>query len=1067
MFCLRQAPAPGITTKGRIAGLSVLIKGERSVTVTWGLDLGVTSVGSAVIRWNEPADKAEILHLGVRIFPEAREAGTKKEPRNLARRNARLARRSLRRRRWRRVHLREILAKEGLLPTPDSEPPKQHDPYSLRARALKEPLPPHELGWAILHLLKRRGFMGSRKRPGSADDTAQKEEQEAESRGQSLAKRLDGKTLGQHLSAMAEPARRRGAGQTRAMVVDELDRIWCAQQPHHPKILTDQLRQRIDDIALYQRPTYFRRRSFGECDLEAGEPRALKADWLTQHVEMLQLVNALRVEGGNNRPLDPGERELARAYLEQALAPTWARLRAAVGLRRTDRFTHERGKGETVRGNATEAKLRAAVGPEFPRMPAADAIREQIGALWHAIEYHPAKGGGILEIRDAAGIAAARQRLATYARDAWQLSPEHAEALAAIDLPDGTARHSLRAMLRLRPHLEAGMPYMTALDAEYGRPPSGQPIARLPGPNSSEISARRIADPFVLQEMRKLLAGLRNPTVLRALGELQKVVNALLRAYGRPDTIRIEFARDLQRSGQERREIDAERNRRETRRKEARKQLSDCGKAADGSEGAENILRLLLAEEQGGRCPYSGQMISVTDALNPTITEIDHIFPISRSLDDAQANKLLCRTEENRSKGSRTPHEYLAGNADRWSYLTTTVWPAMERAGWPKAKHRRCCRPNYGSAEDADFTSRQLVDTAYLARAARDYLGLLFGGGDVGRRAVQPVAARASAQIRRGLGIELGQLLLGTETQGPKPRDDHRHHALDALATALATPGRVATLSRWWQQREAGIRPPMIPPPWPGFHEATRGAVAAIVVSHRVQAKLSGALHEDTRLGRLPEPDGAPIHYVKRKPVALLTRREIDTQIRDGAVRAAIKAALAATGGDLKQAVAAGIHLPRKDGTPGPLIRRVRLVMPRASGVLRVHGEKNIHAELGPGTNDHIAIYRDGDRVRYAISTKRESLARVLRGQPAIPPTHPDGGTLVMALRPGDALRRDNDNASLIVVRKLNAAGRIFYQQPTSATPPRPEVSLGPNAIVTEGWRKIAIDPIGRMAETR
>jgi hypothetical protein len=40
---------------------------------------------------------------------------------------------------------------------------------------LKEQLAPHELGWALFHLLKRRGFQGSRKRP--ADQAAKTAEE--------------------------------------------------------------------------------------------------------------------------------------------------------------------------------------------------------------------------------------------------------------------------------------------------------------------------------------------------------------------------------------------------------------------------------------------------------------------------------------------------------------------------------------------------------------------------------------------------------------------------------------------------------------------------------------------------------------------------------------------------------------------------------------------------------------------------------------------------------------------------------------------------------------------------
>jgi CRISPR-associated endonuclease Csn1 len=151
----------------------------------------------------------------------------------------------------------------------------------------------------------------------------------------------------------------------------------------------------------------------------------------------------------------------------------------------------------------------------------------------------------------------------------------------------------------------------------------------------------------------------------------------------------------------------------------------------------------------------------------------------------------------------------------------------------------------------------------------------------------------------------------------------------------------------------------------------------------------------------------------------------------------------------------------------GPVIRRVRLHMRRKGGVMRVHATKNIHAELGAGTNDHIAIYRDGETVRFLVVTKREALLRVQRGQPAVLPEHPEGGRLVMALRPGDVLCREtNGRRQFALVRKVNAAGRIFYKALHAANEPKPEVSLGPSCV-NDHWHKVAVDPIGRWRPAR
>jgi CRISPR-associated endonuclease Csn1 len=1081
----------------------------------WGFDLGVTSVGFAVIRWDgwdTPDGDGEILRLGVRAFPETREIDTQGpgDPLNAARRQKRLMRRQMRRRRWRRTHLRTLLAEAGLLPDGNARPPPGQDPYALRARGLAAALSAEETGWAIFHLLKRRGFQGSRKvgpaepapataedeetprgrrrraraeaAPAEPADARTREEDEERARGEALAARLAGRTLAAYLQSddhlkpegatppLWEMPRRRAVGQTRPMVREEFEALWAEQAKHHPGLLTEELKARIETVALAQRPTFFRARTVGADDLEPGEPRALKAEWITQRFEMLQLVNALRLERGNQRELDPAERAKAIAYLETERRPTWAGLRAAIGIGRSDRFTHERGEKATVRGNATEAALRAALGPAWDALPEAtrETIRAEIGSAWHRIEYRPAKGGAILEIRDHKGIAAERAALAERARTEWGLPDEAAEALSRIDLPDGAARHSLKAMRKLLPDLEAGKPYMTAVEREYGaRRESGPPIGRLPVPNPSEL--HKIKDPWVRDKMAALLAGIRNPTVLRTLGELRKVVNTLLRAHGRPDVIRLEFARDLKQSAEERRKIQAAQNKRDELRRRARAEVAKLGKPAEGPEGEENVLRWLLCKEQGGRCPYSGEPIGCADALDAAATQIDHIFPVSRSFDDSQANKVLCFARENTRKGRKTPFEWLSGDADRWTHLTTIVWEQMKNAGWPEAKRRRCLKATLEDpdADEAGFTNRQLVDTAFIARAARPYLGLLFGGGQKGVDAVQPVPGRATALLRRAWGIGLGRLLGGTGEDGAKVRDDLRHHAVDALAVALTSPRTVAELSRWWQQRETGLRPPGFRFPWPGFRERAKAAVEAILVSHRVQAKLSGPLHAETYLGLRQDPyqKGKRI-LVMRKSLDKLGSNEVE-RIVDKRVRETVQEAVEQHG-SIKAAAAAGVRLRRVDGSPGPFVRKVRLKnrIQNEQGSLAIAPERKTYT-TGVALH-HIALY--GTDAKPKAHTRK--LVDVLRwcqhGEPTVRQSE-SGQPLLCALFVSDALRRKTATGDdFIRVVRFESDGRIVHKPIHIAGS---DLSGGGKTSLAvlwrDGWRKITVDPIGRWRPAR
>ncbi len=79
-----------------------------SVPLTLGLDIGIASVGWAVLT------PQHILDLGVRAFDKA-ETADRGESLNLTRRMARLTRRRLRRRAWRLTKLGRLLKREGLL----------------------------------------------------------------------------------------------------------------------------------------------------------------------------------------------------------------------------------------------------------------------------------------------------------------------------------------------------------------------------------------------------------------------------------------------------------------------------------------------------------------------------------------------------------------------------------------------------------------------------------------------------------------------------------------------------------------------------------------------------------------------------------------------------------------------------------------------------------------------------------------------------------------------------------------------------------------------------------------
>src|SRR3989338_4835728 len=87
---------------------AITSKQEKHGALTFGLDIGIASVGWAVL------GESRIVDLGVRCLDKA-ETAKEGESLTLARRMARLLRRRLRRRAWRLTKLARLLKREGLI----------------------------------------------------------------------------------------------------------------------------------------------------------------------------------------------------------------------------------------------------------------------------------------------------------------------------------------------------------------------------------------------------------------------------------------------------------------------------------------------------------------------------------------------------------------------------------------------------------------------------------------------------------------------------------------------------------------------------------------------------------------------------------------------------------------------------------------------------------------------------------------------------------------------------------------------------------------------------------------
>ncbi len=974
----------------------------------WGFDLGTASVGFAVIEHDEESQTGKILRLGVRVFPEAvtEKSG---EPRNWARRASRLSRRQFRRRRRRKQRMRAALVEAGLLPDSERLPRSRQadgefflnsagrDPYELRARGLQERLELYDFGRALFHLARHRAFMGSRKfadAPGASGDRIRQErneEKRIQSEIQSHQETMRGRTIGEYLHQdFPAPSSKRGKHFSRQMVEDEFNRLWAAQRKFHSEVLDDQLRDKVHQIIFSQRPTFFRMNTIGTCELEPGHLRCLKADWYAQRFISLQMLNNLRLSGG--RQLTCEQRRAVSDRIEAKARVSFASLRKALSLG-DQRFNSEVGGKKEMLGNATEEKLVGVFKQDWSSLPARDQIRDQIAErLWH-VEYRLV-GKKRAEIRDAADIRAEREKFASAAQRDWGITAEQAKALSELSLPDGYVMHSKCAIRKMLPYLEKGLRYDEAKAAAYPEQPRTEGRALPP------------LDPGPTAWGRKI----RNPTVTRTLNELRSVAKNLLRVYGCPDIIRVELARDLRLSREKRLELVREQKRNESRREKAKQVLAQQNLEPNPA----NVEKWLLAEEQGWRCPYSGQTISVHGLFVAGQFQVDHILPLSRSLDDSFANKVVCHRDANVEKAKRTPYEAWGGG-ERWEEIQRYIRDLKQHNEFPQWKIDRINTVDYPKLGSEQFTSRQLVDTAYASRLAREYLQTL------GVK-VEPTNGRVTKTLRHLWGLNL---VLSEDNE--KNRADHRHHAIDALVASLTTPAFIKRAAEYYA---ADIRPhdetlsvqlkerakQSFPAPWPNIREDARVAAEKIVVSHRAERKVSGKLNEPNpwrATGRAPnDAEDSPYRvYTQRKE-----GRPVEEQIQPSFMKA---------------------------------------IGPDKAQWVRTNFTDSTH---------HMVIYADDSgQLRFQAVTKIAAAGRVRRREAIVERVPEAGARFLMSLCKGDTLEETvNGRKEYLVVRSLWSNGQVTVQ-PHNLGQNLERTNPKFSTLLKRGARKVVVDPIGRI----
>ena len=387
--------------------------------------------------------------------------------------------------------------------------------------------------------------------------------------------------------------------------------------------------------------------------------------------------------------------------------------------------------------------------------------------------------------------AIGNEKLIEKLHDTFGFEKEYAAVLANVVFKDAGDYSSLctKAIRKILPHLKDGNDYSVACEYAGYR-------------HSKHSLTKEEIQNKVLKDRLELLPrnSLRNPVVEKILNQMINVVNGIVSEYGKPDEIRIELARELKKSAKEREELSKSINETTRLHEELVKKLQNEFGLSHVSRN--DIIRYKLyneLESNGYKTLYTNTYIP-REKLFSKEFDIEHIIPQAKLFDDSFSNKTLEARQANLDKSNTTAFDFVAtkyGDEFANGEYKTRIENLYKDGKISKTKRDKLLM------KEADipsgFINRDLRDSQYIAKKAREILEELV-------RFVVPTTGSITDRLREdwqlvGVMQELNwdkydklgitEIIEGRDGQRIRrikdwtKRNDHRHHAMDALTIAF------------------------------------------------------------------------------------------------------------------------------------------------------------------------------------------------------------------------------------------------------------------------------------------
>jgi CRISPR-associated endonuclease Csn1 len=659
--------------------------------------------------------------------------------------------------------------------------------------------------------------------------------------------------------------------------IDEFEKIWETQTQFHPEELNEKLKSEVQDITIfYQRKLKSQKHLVSFCEFEKGHKAIPKSSPLFQEFRIWQNLNNIVVKNETTK-----ESFLLAEDLKKLIAQELSFKESITDVQMLTFCELKKGvhtvNFKKIEGNRTNASIYKAFEKilvlegyddlELLKLDASDiksiirAAFSDFGITTAILDFGTNIQGNDFDKQPYYQLwhllysAEEDDFLKKSLISKFGFKENHIPFLLNVNLQVDYGSLSPRAIKKVLPHLMDGHRYDKA--------------CFMVGYNHSSSLTTEQNNERVLKDTIALLKknSLRNPVVEKILNQMINVINAIIKdpQMGKPDEIRVELARELKNNSEQRSEMTKAINKSTIEHEQIRNLLHT--EFGIPRVTRNDIIRYKLWKECDGVSLYTGKPIAPSKLFTKDY-DIEHIIPKSRLFDDSFSNKTICERQLNIDKSNKTAYSFLQEK------LSPEEFDQFEKR--VKSLFEKISRTKQNKLLMADneipkgFIERQLRETQYIAKKAKEILL------EVSRNVTATIGSVTDklredwelVDVMKELNWEKYEKLGLTHIEEGKngerlykikdwtKRNDHRHHAMDAITVAFTKPAYIQYLNNLnaktqgdkkassiyaietkYLKRDKNNKLRFIEP-MPNFREEAKKQLKSILISYKAKNKV-------------------------------------------------------------------------------------------------------------------------------------------------------------------------------------------------------------------------------------